>query len=95
MSDKLPNVEEIFTGKDMVLVPVNVTVATNFEAPYVTRNHLHHLMVQERLDEANGYCDDGHYHDKRRDVVILPSERISELEAQLNTSRSESGGVQG
>lgn len=34
------------------------------------------------LSEAKRYCDDGHYHDDERDLAMLPSERLAELESQ-------------
>ena len=36
--------------------------------------------VSERIkSEAAKYCDDGHYHDKERDIAMLPSEHLKEL----------------
>lgn len=31
------------------------------------------------LEEAKKYCDDGHYHDEKRDIAMLTSERLAEI----------------
>lgn len=37
-------------------------------------------QAKARIDEARHYCDDGHYHDNARNIAMLPSERLAELQ---------------
>lgn len=92
MSEPLPTIDEILrqvrsAGYDYALS--FMTSTRSDEIVDQAKAQLERLIVQKRLNEARGYCDDGHFHDYANDAAMLPSERIAELESKLKGGEDE------
>ena len=57
---------------------------TSHYAHYLKPEDVERVKLEARFDESVGYCDKGHYHDRKRDLAMLPSERQEEINFQLS-----------